>query len=108
MGNEHQVGGTPRSAEETLDKTGRQTPQQEAITRREGGGEESGLTDAQRNAQWSQAGGEPGRAPVATGGSSQGKSDQDDGRPGHAGAKVADGLTRPERDAASRGDGPAR
>ena len=107
MGSEHQVGGTPRSAEETLDKTGRQTSQQAALTRREGGGEETGLTDAQRSAEWGQAGGEPGRAPVAAGGSSQGKSDQNDGRLGAEPAKVAGGLTRPEQDAAAR-EGEAR
>ena len=108
MGNEHQVGGTPRSAEETLDKTGRQTPQQAALTRREGGGEESGVSDAERNADWSKAGGEPGRAPVAVGGSSQGRSDQNASHPGGVGAKVADGLTRPERDEAERGNDSSR
>lgn len=102
MGSENQVGGTPRSPEETLDATGRQTPQQAALTRREGGGEESGLTDAERNAEWATAGGEPGRAPVAVGGSSQGKSDQNDGSRAAGDQKVAGGLTRPEQDASRR------
>jgi hypothetical protein len=71
---------------------GHQTAQQAAITRQEGGGR----SDADRNAGWRDAGGEPGRAPPATGGSSGGHSDQkrvDDG----PGEKSAAGETRTER-----------
>jgi hypothetical protein len=49
---------------------GRQTPQQAAIVRQSGGG----LTDAERSRM--NAAGEPGRAPVALGGSSQGQADR--------------------------------
>lgn len=71
---------------------GRQTPQQEAITRQSG----SGVSDAQRNAGWRDAGGAPGRGSPAIGGSSGGHADQkasDD----HEGEKAAAGLTRTER-----------
>lgn len=91
MSNKHQYGGTPRPSEETRDNS-RQTPQQAAITGQGG----AGKTDADRNAVWRGAGGEPGRSPVAVGGSSQGQSDQIDGR-GPEGAKVAGGLSRSER-----------
>jgi hypothetical protein len=97
VSNEHQYGGVSRPATETPDK-GRQTPEQAAITAQGG----AGKTDADRNARWQGDGGEPGRspvagrAPVAIGGSSQGQSDQTDGR-GSEGAKVAGGLSRSER-----------
>lgn len=71
---------------------GKQTPQQEAITRQSGGG----ATDAERNADWDHAGGEPGRAPAVIGGSSGGHADQKTGGDG-AGEKGAAGLTRTER-----------
>ncbi|MFL5034668.1 MAG: hypothetical protein ACJ8EC_06570 [Microvirga sp.] len=51
---------------------GHQTPEQKAITERSGGG----LTDAERNAQSTESGDEPGRAPTAVGGSSQGQADR--------------------------------
>lgn len=97
MSNEHQYGGASGPAAETPDG-GRQTPQQAAITEQGG----AGKTDAGRNAEWGSAagepnvGGEPGRSPVAVGGSSQGQSDQNDGR-GPDGGKVAGGLYRSER-----------
>lgn len=91
MSNEHQYGGTPRPSEETRND-GRQTPQQAAITGQGG----AGKTDADRNAVWRGAGGEPGRSPVAVGGSSQGQSDQNDGRSADE-DKGADGLYRSER-----------
>lgn len=91
MSNEHQYGGASGPAAETLDG-GRQTPQQAAITEQGG----AGKTDAGRNAEWERAAGEPGRSPVAVGGSSQGQSDQNDGR-GPDGGKVAGGLYRSER-----------
>lgn len=53
---------------------GRQTPEQAAILG--GGGGEGGKTDAERNVEWVEAGGAPGRAPVAVGGSSQGQADR--------------------------------
>ena len=51
---------------------GRQTPEQRKLTEQSGGG----LSDAQRSEAWKNAGGEPGRAPVALGGSSQGQADR--------------------------------
>lgn len=51
---------------------GRQTPEQAAIV----GTGSGGKTDAARNAGWDEAGGAPGRAPVAVGGSSQGQADR--------------------------------
>ena len=51
--------------------TGRQSDEQARLTRQEGGG----LSDTQRRENWSKAG-EPGRPPVALGGSSQGQSDR--------------------------------
>jgi hypothetical protein len=52
---------------------GRQTPEQAAVVEQDGGG----LTDAERQRMWREtAGGEPGRAPVAVGGSSEGQADR--------------------------------
>lgn len=53
---------------------GRQTPEQAALLG--GGGAGSGKTDAARNAEWTEAGGAPGRSPVGIGGSSQGQADR--------------------------------
>lgn len=91
MSNDHQYGGASGPAKETSDK-GRQTAQQAAITAQG----EPGTTDADRNAAWRETGGEPGRSPVAVGGSSQGQSDQNDGRSADE-RKVAGGLYRTER-----------
>ena len=91
MSNAHQYGGTPPPAAETRDN-GRQTPQQAVIT----GQGAAGKMDAERNAEWRDASGDPsvgskpGRSPVAVGGSSQGQSDQNDGR-SPDGGKVAGG-----------------
>ena len=71
---------------------GKQTAQQEAITRQSGGG----VADDRRNAEWSVAGGAPGRAPVVIGGSSGGHADQKAGDDGE-GEKSAAGLTRTEQ-----------
>lgn len=51
---------------------GRQTPEQEAARDQEGGG----LTDAERNRNWSETGGQKGRNPAPVGGSSDGQSDR--------------------------------
>lgn len=52
---------------------GHQTPEQAAIVEQGGGG----LTDAERSQTWGEnAGAEPGRSPVAVGGSSQGQADR--------------------------------
>ena len=98
MSNDHQYGGASRPAADTPE-AGRQTPQQAAIT----GQGRAGKTDIDRNAAWGEAGGEPGRSPVATGGSSQGRSDQADGRAADGG-KVAGGLYRSERTGGQGGD----
>jgi hypothetical protein len=51
---------------------GRQTPGQEAA-RDQGAG---GVTDAERNQNWNEAGGQKGRNPAPVGGSSNGQSDR--------------------------------
>lgn len=53
--------------------------------------EPSGLTDEQRNQQWHEMSGEKGRAPVVVGGSSSGKSDQNNGKFGETDMKKAEG-----------------
>ncbi|MDR7040000.1 MULTISPECIES: hypothetical protein [Methylobacterium] len=74
---------------------GRQTDEQAAITRTEGGGR----SDAERNAGWQAARGEPGRAPPTPGGSSAGHSDQQASRGPDADRKVAGGGSIYEREA---------
>ena len=66
-----------RTPDQTFDETRpsdawAQTPQQRALTGRDGGGR----SDESRKADWPTAGGAPGRPPAALGGSSQGQSDR--------------------------------
>ena len=79
---------------------GRQTAQQRAILG--GGGEEGGATESKEG--WGKpgaGGGEPGRAPVAIGGNSQGQGD----RMPSGGGTVADGpATNPKTQPGNRHD----
>ncbi|GJD47571.1 hypothetical protein OPKNFCMD_0279 [Methylobacterium crusticola] len=72
---------------------GHQTPEQDAITRQEPGGR----TEQSRNAEWSEAGGTPGRPPVSVGGSSGGHSDQKAADGPREGEKTAAGHYRTEQ-----------
>lgn len=71
---------------------GHQTAEQAAITGMGSGGKD----DASRHEEWGK--GKPGSAPPAIGGSSGGHSDQQASQGPEAGHKVADGLSRPEKE----------
>lgn len=73
--------------------SGHQSAQQEQLTRTEPQG---GKSDTERNGEWSTSGGEPGRPPVAIGGSSQGQSDRVSGTTGRK-AVDSDGISQSER-----------